>query len=285
MMQVRSRFAVLGDPIEHSLSPAIFTVAFRHLGIAATYERRLIPANRERLLSRCLTEIAASGGGNVTLPHKRAAAGLVDLLLPDAIRTGAVNTFWTDDSGRLAGDNTDVGGFLAAVGSFERLSLDGASVLVLGAGAAARAVVTGCADAGAARLHVLNRTAVRAEEMVAELSPGVRLRTIRGDQALDVEYDLVVNATSLGLRASDPLPLRLEEVSAQYALDLVYGPAGTAWTAHADRLGMAAQDGITMLVRQAILSLDRWFDVDVATPGLAEAMEQAARTTGAATGA
>jgi shikimate dehydrogenase len=271
------RFAVIGDPVAHSLSPTIYAAAFRRLGVSASYEARRVPSGDSERLRRTLAGLSREGGGNVTVPHKEEAARLVDVRLPAARRTGAVNCFWGDRSGRVQGDNTDVGGFAAAIRDVEAPALGGADVLVLGAGGAARAVAVACLDQRVGRLDLLNRTPERAVALATELSDGSTARAVTGDEARSRTYDLVVNATSLGLRADDPLPLPLHEMSTRYALDLVYGHGGTRWTAHARSLGIPARDGLTMLVRQAALSLGRWFGDVVDEDDLSLIMFEAAR--------
>jgi shikimate dehydrogenase len=273
----RRAFALLGDPVDHSLSPVIYREAFRYLGITATYEARRIPADRHDLLRSTLRALASRGGGNVTIPHKRTAAAYVDVRLTAAERSGAVNCFWKDRSGRVLGDNTDVSGFRSAVRDFGSLTLRDASVLLLGAGGAARAVAVACADEGVKRLSLLNRTPARAAEAIQDLSAGEWARTVSVEEARQFRYDLVVNATSLGLAPEDPLPIALGGLSAGHALDLVYGAAGTPWTVHADSLGIPARDGLSMLIQQAVHSVDRWFGVGAETEDLAAAMLKAAR--------
>ncbi len=279
-------FALLGRPVEHSVSPALYRTAFRRLGLSAGYEARAVDG---RGLEAALRAYARRGGGNVTLPHKERAAAALELRSDAVAATGACNCFWADEDGRLAGDNTDVEGFLAAVRAWRGEGcLAGARVLLLGAGGAARAVLHACLRAGAARVEVRNRTESRARALAAELGgagdrvvAGALLPPSAGEeegrlaQGPGTAWELVVNATSLGLRADDPLPLSLEGPAAVgAAMDLVYGPDGTAWTRHARSRGVPARDGLDMLVRQAGLALLRWFP-DVAPP--LEAMRGAAR--------
>ena len=130
-----------------------------------------------------------------------------------------------------------------------------------------------CLTGGVDSLDVLNRTVARAVEL-AEHFGDERIRVLEGRDGAADGYDLVVNATSLGLESSDPLPMELGDVAAAAALDLVYGHGGTAWTAHARRLGIPAADGGEMLVRQAAASLRRWFgeapELEVLRTALAE---------------
>ena len=205
-----------------------------------------------------MREIGSSGGGNVTVPHKELAASHLDIRSSAVDGTGACNCFWLDSSGRLVGDNTDVGGFLMAASEIDGLRLGEAAVLLLGAGGAGRAVAAACAIAGVRRLTVRNRTTKRAEAMIAELGLE-ELATVCSEQEVPSgSYELVVNATSLGLATGDALPLVLDRGLHRRAFDLVYGPAGTEWTRHATAMGIPAADGLSMLVHQATLSLERW---------------------------
>ncbi|MFQ5688713.1 MAG: shikimate dehydrogenase family protein [Gemmatimonadota bacterium] len=262
----RPTFALLGDPVEHSVSPAIHRAAFAALGIRADYERCRVDAAR---VPEAMRDWAATGGGgNVTLPHKRVAAETVERPSGAVAVTRACNCFWRDSKGRLAGDNTDVAGFLTAVGALlggpPGSELAGARVLLLGAGGAARAVAIACLSSGVGRLDVLNRTTARAEEMVAELGsarPRVRerLRVKPSASSATGPYDLVVNATRLGLAEGDPLPFELHGIEIGAVMDLVYAPGETAWVRQARAAGVAALDGLEMVVNQAVLSLRCWF--------------------------
>ncbi len=250
---VREAFVLVGDPVAHSISPPIYRAAFECWGAGATYTAR---RTTERELESVVRRAAGSGGGNVTLPHKQRVAAWLERATAAVAATGACNCFWRDSSGRLSGDNTDVGGFLAAVDVLG-VRLDGARLLLLGAGGAARAVLHAAVLAGASGIDVWNRTPDRAEALVDAIAPD-RAR-VRAAPRGSASYDLVVNATSLGLRADDPLPVDLERLDARAVLDLVYAPGGTAWSRGAEPLGLPSADGLEMLVQQAALSLRRWF--------------------------
>ncbi len=262
---VREAFVLVGDPVAHSISPPVYRAAFERWGANATYTAR---TTSERELESVVRRAAGTGGGNVTLPHKPRVAGWLERSTAAVAATGACNCFWLDSDGRLSGDNTDVAGFLAAVDALG-VTLDGARVLLLGAGGAARAVLHAAVVGGASRIDVRNRTRDRAEALVAAIAPD-RARALAdegragrsragGARRGSAPYDLVVNATSLGLGAEDPLPLDLGGLDARAVLDLAYAPGGTRWSRAASALGLPAADGLEMLVRQAALSLRRWF--------------------------
>jgi shikimate dehydrogenase len=251
-------YALLGDPVAHSLSPRMQNAAFTSAGLDAIYAALRCGTDEVPGLLRALAR--AGGGGNVTVPHKGVAATAVDDPTPAVTRTGACNTFWLED-GRIRGDNTDVAGFLATV---RRLvpPLKGARVLLLGAGGAARAVVAALLDDGVAEIAVRNRSRVRADALIAAFNDAAEpLRLAPDDEALRRQrFDLVVNATSLGLHPGDASPLDLSGFSHVGAvLDLVYLPGETAWVRSARALGIPAADGLHMLVGQGAAAFERWF--------------------------
>ena len=200
-----------------------------------------------------LTGIAhAGGGGNVTVPHKRRAAELVDRKTDAVERTGACNTFWLD-AGEVWGDNTDVLGFSAAVHALMG-SPAGTRVLLLGAGGAARAALFSLLQEHVDSVVLLNRTSDKADDLRRTFaSPRGKVRVVKEPASLRREgFDLVVNATSLGLHSDDAPPIALGSLHrVGAALDMVYAPGGTAWTREAKRLEIPASDGTEMLLRQA----------------------------------
>lgn len=255
---------LLGDPVDHSLSPRFQNAAIEAAGVDAVYVALRCDGERVVELARALAH--AGGGGNVTLPHKARAAAALEVRSRDVERTGVCNTFWLEN-GRVHGDNTDVEGFGAAARSLIG-SPAGARVLVLGAGGAARAAVLALLDARADGIHVLNRTPGRARALVEALDArGRRAAALEEAARVGREgYDLVVNATSLGLRADDPLPLALDRpVRVGAVLDLTYRAgsaepgASTAWVRAARARGLPARDGTEMLLHQGAASFRRWF--------------------------
>jgi len=263
-------FAVLGDPVAHSLSPTIQNAAFRAAGLDAVYVALRCAGETLPGLMRGIA--LAGGGGNVTVPHKEAARRVLDRAAAAALRTGACNTFWCE-AGALCGDNTDVAGFRAAARELVPTTA-GARVLLLGAGGAARAALAGLEDEGGAVVTVLARTPSRAQELKG-LFDGSGLVVHTATSAADVrgeDFDLVVNATPLGLRPGDPLPFDLTTLrSAGAVLDMVYGAEPTPWVASARALGIPAVDGIPMLIAQGAAAFERWWG----RPAPVEAMRAA----------
>lgn len=266
--------ALLGDPVDHSLSPRMQNAAFRAAGLDGVYLALRCDA---RTLPELLRAIATAGGaGNVTVPHKRLAATVVDRTTRQVDATGACNTFWTE-GGEIHGDNTDVTGFREAVRALIGAPA-GARALILGAGGAARAAVAALIEARADTVHLLNRTPARAAGIRDQLDPaGRRVGLVRPDRLDREGYDLVVNATPLGLDPGDPLPLDLDRVArAGAVLDLVYSAERvTAWVAEARRSGLPAADGTAMLLHQGMAAFERWWQQPAPGDVMSEALTSA----------
>jgi shikimate dehydrogenase len=256
--------ALLGDPVAHSLSPVIHNAAFREVDADAVY---VALRCAEGELGGVMRTLALSGGGgNVTLPHKERAASLLDVPSEAVIRTGACNTFWGDGE-VVRGDNTDVEGFLRALATSGLPATgpggvgEGSRVLLLGAGGAARAVLAALLDGGAGEIHLRNRSVERARAL-ARRAGDERVRVhAAGEEIGEEKYDLVINATSLGLDPHDPSPLDLEGTAgAGGVFDLVYGTRETRFVQEARAQGIPAVDGREMLVQQAAVAFERWWD-------------------------
>lgn len=246
--------ALLGDPVGHSLSPRIQNAAFEAAGIDARYVALRCERPDVGVLMGAIGR--AGGAGNVTLPHKEEARRAVREVTGAADRTGAVNTFWSQD-GRLLGDNTDVEGFLAAARALLGEE-PGGRILLLGAGGAARAALVALLSCGVERVEVVNRTPERARRLADDLRDP-RIRVGRSPGASGEGWDLVVNATSLGLSDADPLPVDPGVGDIGALLDLVYRPRETTLVRRARALGIPAEDGGVMLVEQGGASFRRWF--------------------------
>ncbi len=261
---------LLGDPVGHSMSPTIQNAAFSAADVDGVYLAVRCASDDLHGFMRGLSR--ADGGGNITLPHKEKAASVVDVASPAVRRTGACNTFWGDEDGRVHGDNTDVDGFRRALGSFVEGSPAGIRVLLLGAGGAARAALMGLLEEGADEVLIFNRTAERARAVARRIG-GQKARVAPVLEGLRSEsFDLVVNATRLGLGESDPSPLDFEILNrVGAAMDLVYAKKTTPFVRAAEALGIRATDGGEMLVQQAAASFERWWS----TPAPVEVMRAA----------
>jgi len=269
-----SQYAVIGDPVEHSLSPRLFEWLFAELGIAGAYAALRVPAAE---LASAIKRVRSGEleGVSVTLPHKETAIPFVDHLDQLATQIGAVNCLAHQAPNEVAGWNTDARGFRRALEG-AGVKLGGARVLLLGAGGAARAAGFCAVEAGARSLTIANRSTERAFRLSRDLITSGMAHASQGSAnpagcALQVlamsspllaqePADIVVNATSLGLAGNegDPLPPAISLSSRNVVLDMVYQPLDTALLARARAAGATTVDGIWMLVHQALEQLQLW---------------------------
>ena len=260
------KLQVIGDPVLHSKSPAIHGAMLAVLGLGdVTYTARVV---RRGELPDYLGWAKRNGvvGFNATMPHKEALVPLMDQLDGPARAVGSVNTVCLREDG-WSGHSTDGPGFLAALGHELQINQTGRTIILLGAGGAARAVASALAQAGAARVHVCNRTRERAAALCG-LDPLGRLVPDWFDQEtlsrLAASSDLLVNCTNLGMEGC---PGQFEDFSFLDALprgaavcDLIYHPAETELLRQARRRGLAVANGLSMLVWQAVLALEYFLD-------------------------
>jgi len=255
------RFAVIGHPVAHSLSPRIHAAFGRQTGIALTYTA--IDAAPENL-DAVLAAFAAEGGvgANITLPHKARAAALCANLTERARRAGAVNTLVRGATG-WDGDNTDGAGLLRDLTERHGLDLRQRRTLLIGAGGAAHGVAPALLDAGIDGLYIVNRTAERTDALADALGDPARVHPRYFDDLASLgTFDLIINATSAARDAALP-PLPMALVGARTAaVDLSYGEIAIPFLAWARAAGAHdAIDGLGMLVEQAALSFERWHHV------------------------
>ena len=256
----------------HSLSPEIQNAACVETGVDGVYVAVRCAKDDLEGFMRGLAR--AGGGGNVTLPHKEKAAAVVDLPSEAVRRTGACNTFWGDENGRVVGENTDVEGFRRALRIFVGGAPAGMRVLLLGAGGAARATLMALLEEDVDEVVLLNRTTERARAVARRIG-GQKARV--ANMSIEVKgqsFDLVVNATRLGMRPGDPSPFELGLLSrVGGAIDLVYGKDPTPLLRSAAEFGVRAVDGGEMLVQQAAVAFERWWGM----PAPLEAMREELR--------
>jgi shikimate dehydrogenase len=238
---------ILGDPVAHSLSPAMQNAAFRALGLSAVYVPLKCSADDVPALIRASAR--AGGGGNVTVPHKELAARTVDVCRELAGTVEACNTFWSED-GRTIGDNTDVPGLLDAL---HQLEVSAAPWFIAGTGGGARAAVVAAAEHGVP-VAVRSRDPNRQQRFETWISS-------RGVQLVPLsECGVLINATPLGLHAGDPWPIEPDGFPrAEVAFDMVYATGETSWIRVMRPRVRRAADGRTMLVAQGAAAFERWF--------------------------
>ncbi|MFU8888543.1 MAG: shikimate dehydrogenase [Trueperaceae bacterium] len=268
------RVALLAHPAGHSVSPVMQRAAFAARGIRATYDA-LDVAPGDLAEAVAALRRGPWWGANVTVPHKTAVVPWMDELTPAAQRLGAVNTIVRRGE-RLIGDNSDLPGFMRALAALG-VDLAGSSVVVIGAGGAARAVVAGLADAGA-RIALRNRGTDRARALVDSLElPDVTLLAAAALEDAVVGCELLVQTTTVGMAGGppgSPLPDGLLPHHGA-VVDLVYRPAVTPLLAAASAAGLRAQNGLPMLVYQGALSFEAWTGVAAPVEAMGAAAEAA----------
>lgn len=251
---------MIGWPVKHSRSPLIHNYWIQRHGLAAEYRREEVPPEA---FAEFVTHLSAHGyvGANVTIPHKEAALALS---APDdrARAVGAANTLWLDGN-RLCSTNTDVEGFTANLDAVVPGWDSGADdAVVLGAGGSARAVIYGLIERGYRRIHVVNRTAERAQALRMRFGHAVEPAHWNALPHLLSRAGLLVNTTSLGMRGQPPLSVDLAPLPQEAVVaDLVYVPLQTALLQAARQRGLATADGLGMLLHQAVRGFQLWFGV------------------------
>ena len=271
---------VIGDPVLHSRSPLIQTAMLRRLGLDGEYTYTAVPVKKGELPAFLdLARAEGCAGFNATMPHKEDLVPLMDELDEAARAIGAVNTVCLR-GGKLVGHNTDGGGLVSALADGGREAA-GKTVVLLGAGGAAKAVAPALAAAGAARVTVCNRTLDKASALCAR-APGVLVPSDFDPaslRALCAGADLLVNATNLGMAGTGQEFADLSFVDAlpegAAVFDVVYNPLETALLRRAKGRGLAAMNGLGMLLHQAVLALEFFLDAPLDRPALCRAAEQA----------
>ena len=263
----KKRFGVIGDPIEHSLSPALFSFLFQRLGLPYHYEAlRVGPEKLAGFMQRARAKFT---GLNVTIPHKERIIELLDKLDETAQALQAVNVVANRD-GELWGFNTDVAGFLVPLKARGiAAQLRGKRAVVLGAGGAARAALFALKELGIYEIVLVNRTRERAERLV-QWARALGARNViyitlsNSDLARCLsEATLLVNATPIGMYPHvEACPLPQEALKALHkgliVYDLVYNPLQTRLLQEANARGACALDGLEMLIAQALRALCIW---------------------------
>ncbi len=242
-------YGVVGDPIAHSLSPAIMNAAFRRENVNAVY--LALHAKTLKDLLTCVREIPIHGI-SVTMPYKEAILPHLDNTDSHTTKIGACNTVVRAQDGKLYGFNTDASGIVRPLE--RRLNtLEGARILVIGAGGAARAAVFGLKERGS-EVYILNRSAPPAKK----LAHRAHARTMKRADLKKLAFDVIINATPVGMGNTRESPLHENEINARYVFDMVYDPAETRLLKLAKERGAQVIPGIEMFVHQAARQFEIW---------------------------
>ena len=260
------RLAVLGDPVAHSASPPMHNAALAECGIDARYTRLHIRAEE---LAEAFRLLPAQGfiGVNCTIPHKFAALALVDRADDHARRIGVVNTVAVEGE-KLVGYNTDGPGLVRAVRAELGADLRDLRVMILGAGGGAgRAIAMQCAIENCPGIVLINRTFEKLMPLVRELDAFYPLNRLANDdfdpralRARLAQTDLIINCTSVGMKADEPSPIPADLLASHHLIyDTIYTAARTPLLLAGDAVGARGANGLTMLLHQGALSFEIWF--------------------------
>jgi shikimate dehydrogenase len=280
------RLGVFGDPVAHSLSPQMQNAALKHCKIDMQYARFQIAPEELETALHLLPKLDFIGV-NLTIPHKIPALAIMNELRPHVREIGALNTVLVQDK-KLIGYNTDGPGFVRAIRSEFSVDLRDLRVMLLGAGGGAgRAIARQCARENCERLVLVNRTFDKARRMVVELAgffsgprvlgPVARLEAVPWEERalrFQLEHtDLVINATSLGLKRTDPSALSSSLLAPHLMVyDLIYKPERTPLLAACTEAGARGANGLSMLLHQGALAFEIWFGRDAPIDIMREAL-------------
>ncbi len=241
-------YAVAGDPVAHSLSPAIMNAALRRETVNGVY--LALHAKTLKDLLSCVREIPIHGL-SITMPYKEAIVSHLDNTDAHTAKIGACNTVVRAQDGKLYGFNTDAAGVVRPLQ--QRISLEQAKILVLGAGGAARAAVYGLKERGA-EVYILNRTLGPAQK----LARSARARLLKRADLKKMTFDVIINATSVGMGNTRESPLNENEIKTRYLFDMIYDPPETRLMKMAKAAGAEVIPGIEMFVQQAARQFEIW---------------------------
>ena len=242
-------YGVVGDPISHSLSPTVMNAAFRRENVNGVF--LALHAKTLKDLLNCVREIPIHGI-SVTMPYKESILQHLDNTDSHSSKIGACNTVVRAQDGKLYGFNTDSSGIIRPLE--RRLNtLEGARILVLGAGGAARAAVFGLKERGS-EVYILNRSAAPARKLAHQ----ARARIMKRQDLKKMAFDVIINATPVGMGNTKETPLQDKEINARYVFDMVYDPAETRLLKLAKERGAQIIPGIEMFVHQAARQFEIW---------------------------
>jgi shikimate dehydrogenase len=287
-----ARYGVIGKPVGHSLSPQLQQPALDHLKLDARYVRIEVDPGR---VADALQQLYEAGfcGVNVTVPHKLEALEACHFVDPAARTMGAVNTIIFDEEGKRAGFNTDGPGLARAIREEFSVDLGDLKVIIIGAGGGAgRAIATQCVIENCPQVILVNRTLEKIEAIRDQLAGMIVREDLEGPRewidilALDdpalkealESSDLIINATSIGLKTTDPAPFPSRWIEPYHLVyDTIYNPARTRLLREAQSQGAKIANGLSLLLHQGALSLEYWLGREAPLDLMRQGVEQALR--------
>jgi shikimate dehydrogenase len=266
-------YGVIGDPIRHSKSPTMLNRAFREKGINGAYAAFHVTPSQ---LEQAIAGVRGLGfrGLNVTIPHKIEVMAFLDEISEGARAIGAVNTI-VNENGRLIGYNTDGIGYVRSLKEEIEPNLAGSTIIVLGAGGAARGILWALAQEKPAAILVANRTESKSVELAASFSPDYRISSIPWSDLREAcsSADIIINTTSVGMSPNvDALPIDVSWLKPRsIASDLIYNPLKTTFLQQAEQLGCRVHGGLGMFIYQGAYAFEYW----TGEPAPVDAMREA----------
>jgi len=247
-------FLVIGNPIEHSLSPKIHNYWIKQNNINAIYEKKLLNKNE---LSNLVQEIRKNkiSGANITVPFKKEIINLIDELTPLAKKVNSVNTLFKKDN-KIIGGNTDVKGFEMSLKHI-KYNIAGKNVLILGAGGVTSSIICSLESMGVSKIAISNRTIQKAVE-IKKTFPSLNI--IKWGDAAD--FDAIINTTSLGLKINDKIEINTSQnCKGKLFYDIIYNPKKTNFLLEGERRNSQIENGILMFIYQAQLAFKIWHGI------------------------
>ena len=256
------KYLVIGNPIEHSLSPKLHNYWIKENNINAIYDKKLLDENN---IQEVIEEIKNEKihGINVTVPFKKSVIPFLDQLSPLAKEVQSVNTIFKKDN-KVIGENTDVGGFKRSL-EYTNYTVKNKKVFILGAGGVVPSILKALEKLGAAKVYISNRTKEKAKNLESHYKTSLGLETLDWGQSPD--FDIIINATSLGLKNNDKIELDYNKHKSKFFrgkklfYDVIYNPEKTNFLLKGEELGNETTNGKMMFMCQAQLAFKIWHNI------------------------
>jgi len=248
------KYLVIGNPIEHSLSPKLHNYWIKENNIDAVYNRKQLNEND---IKDIINKVAGEkiDGINVTIPFKKSVISFLNELTPLAQKAQSVNTIYKKD-GKVVGHNTDADGFGRALKHID-YNIQGKKIFILGAGGVVSSIILGLKKAGASEIILSNRTKEKAENLKKIYS---YLKVVDWGDVPD--FNMIINATSLGLKENDEIKLNYADIGANKLFyDIIYNPSETKFLSRAKQFGNQIENGKMMFAYQAQLAFEIWHGI------------------------
>ena len=249
------KFLVIGNPIEHSLSPKLHNFWIKQNKLKAIYEKKLVSKNELKLIIESVRKNEIEGV-NVTVPFKESIIDYLDILSPEASETQSVNTIYKSGN-NIIGHNTDIGGFELAI-RYINYSLKDKRILIIGAGGVVPSIIYALNKSAVSKINLMNRTKEKAEKVKQKFNNVNIIEWGKG-----CEFDMIINATSLGLNKNDTFGLDFSKYGKnKFFYDVIYAPFSTEFSEAGNSQNNLSENGFNMFLFQAQKAFDIWHNVE-----------------------